>query len=82
MSERSERQRDRPAAARVFGDLQADDALLPGEASALRRSGALFLALLVLGAVAALLRRQRRRPDRRRAGGARQERQQRPRRRR
>ncbi len=39
-----------PPAARVFGSLQADDALLPGEASALRRSGALLLALLVLGA--------------------------------
>ena len=35
-------------AARVFSELQADDALLPGEASALRRSSALFLALLVL----------------------------------
>jgi hypothetical protein len=40
-----------PPAARVFGDLQADDALLPGETSALRRCGALFLALLVLAAV-------------------------------
>lgn len=38
-------------AARVFSNLQADEALLPGGASALRRSGALFLALLVLGAV-------------------------------
>jgi hypothetical protein len=38
-------------AARVFSSLQADDALLPGETSAVRRSGALFLALLVLGAV-------------------------------
>jgi hypothetical protein len=37
-------------AARVFSGLQADEALLPGQASALRRSGALFLALLVLGA--------------------------------
>lgn len=42
-------------AARVFSNLQADDALLPGQASALRRSGALFLALLVLGAVPLLL---------------------------
>jgi hypothetical protein len=38
-------------AARVFSNLQADDALLPGEASVLRKSSALFLALLVLGAV-------------------------------
>lgn len=38
-------------AARVFSNLEADDALLPGHASALRRSGALFLALFVLGAV-------------------------------
>lgn len=38
-------------AARAFHSLQADDALLPGQTSALRRSGALFLALLVLGAV-------------------------------
>lgn len=37
-------------AARVFSGLQADEALLPGGASVLRRSGALFLALLVLGA--------------------------------
>jgi hypothetical protein len=40
-----------PPAARVFGSLQADDALLSGEVSALRRSGALLLALLVLAAV-------------------------------
>ncbi|MGC1166833.1 MAG: hypothetical protein WA862_12060 [Solirubrobacterales bacterium] len=39
-----------PAAARVFGSLQADEALLPGQASTLRRSGALALALLVLAA--------------------------------
>lgn len=44
-------QRDVSPAARVFSGLQADEALLPGQASALRRSGALFLALLVLGAV-------------------------------
>jgi hypothetical protein len=37
--------------ARVFSKLQAEDALLPGEASALRKSGALILALMVLGAV-------------------------------
>jgi hypothetical protein len=40
-----------PPAARVFTSLQAEDALLPGHASAVRRSGAVFLALLVLGAV-------------------------------
>jgi hypothetical protein len=40
-----------PPAARVFSRLQADDALLPGETSALRRSGALVLALMVLAAV-------------------------------
>jgi len=39
-----------PSAARVFGSLQADEALLPGEASTLRRSGALLLAFLVLAA--------------------------------
>ena len=39
------------SAARVFSRLQAEDALLPAEASALRKSGALFLALMVLGAV-------------------------------
>jgi hypothetical protein len=38
-------------AARVFSSLQADDVLLPGRASALRKGGALFFALLVLGAV-------------------------------
>jgi len=37
-------------AARVFSSLQADDVLLPGRASALRRSGAVLLSLLVLGA--------------------------------
>jgi hypothetical protein len=35
-------------AARVFSALQADDVLLPGRASALRRSSALFLAAMVL----------------------------------
>lgn len=38
-------------AARVFSDLQGDDALLPGGTSALRRTGALALALMVLAAV-------------------------------
>ncbi len=38
-------------AARVFSNLQAGDALLPGQTPALRKVGALFLALLVLGAV-------------------------------
>jgi hypothetical protein len=50
MATRISRTRAVPSAARVFSDLQAGDALLPGEASALRRSGALFLALLVLAA--------------------------------
>lgn len=44
-------QRTVSPAARVFTNLEADDAMLPGHASALRRSGALFLALMVLGAV-------------------------------
>ena len=39
------------AAARVFSGLQADDALLPAEASAMRRSSAVFLALLMFAAV-------------------------------
>lgn len=51
MSKRTPRTRAVSPAARVFGNLQADEALLPGETSVLRRSGALFLALLVLGAV-------------------------------
>lgn len=38
-------------AARVFSSLQADDALLPGRASRLRKSGAILLALLMLAAV-------------------------------
>ena len=50
MSKRNENQRTVPAAARVFSGLQADEALLPGRASALRRSGAVLLSLLVLGA--------------------------------
>lgn len=51
MSTRINRTRAVPTAARVFSRLDADDALLPGETSALRRSGAVLLALLVLGAV-------------------------------
>lgn len=51
MSRRTKRAPAVPAAARVFSDLQAGDALLPAEASAIRKSSALFLALLVLGAV-------------------------------
>jgi hypothetical protein len=51
MDSRTPRPRTVSPAARVFTSLQADEALLPGEVSALRRSGALFLALLVLGAV-------------------------------
>ncbi len=51
MLTRSTKTRAVPPAARVFSSLQADDALLPGQAPALRKAGALFLALLVLGAV-------------------------------
>jgi hypothetical protein len=40
-----------PAAARVYSRLEADDALLPGEASVLRKSSAVMLALLVLAIV-------------------------------
>src|ERR1044072_8465848 len=47
----SHRPRRVPPAAHVLGALQPDDALLPGRASTLRRSGAVFLALMVLGAV-------------------------------
>jgi hypothetical protein len=43
--------REVPPAARAFSALQAEDALLPGEASALRRSLALVLAGLVLVSV-------------------------------
>jgi len=50
MSQRSNSRRKIPAAARVFGDLQADDALTPGGVSAVRRTGALFFALLILAA--------------------------------
>jgi hypothetical protein len=37
-----------PSAARVFSGLQAEDVLLPGQVSVLRRSGALFLTAMVL----------------------------------
>src|SRR6478672_11493279 len=50
MSKRSKDKRDVSPAARVFSSLQADDMLLPGRASALRRSGAVVLAFFVLGA--------------------------------
>ncbi|HEX5927965.1 MAG TPA: hypothetical protein VFY48_01075 [Solirubrobacterales bacterium] len=50
MSKKTSDRRTLPPAARVYSSLQAEEALLPGEASALRRSGALFLALLVLAA--------------------------------
>jgi hypothetical protein len=50
MSEKPGNRRTVPAAARVFGSLQAEETLLPGRASALRRSGAVLLALMVLGA--------------------------------
>lgn len=51
MPRRSKRARPVSGAARVFSDLQANDALLPGQASAMRRTSAVFLALLVLAAV-------------------------------
>jgi hypothetical protein len=51
MSMRPTRTQAVSPAARVFSRLEADDALLPGETSALRKSGALFLAIMVLGAV-------------------------------
>lgn len=51
MPRSSDNSRTVPPAARVLSALQAEEALLPGHASALRRSGAVFLALLVLGAV-------------------------------
>ena len=41
MSKKTSDKRALPPAARVFSGLQAEEALLPGEASALRRSGAL-----------------------------------------
>ncbi len=50
MSKMSRDKRTLPAAARVYSSLQAEEALLPGQVSAVRRSGALFLALLVLAA--------------------------------
>lgn len=50
MSHQSDGRRRVPAAARVFGDLQADDALNPGGVSALRRTSALFLTLLFIAA--------------------------------
>ena len=49
MLKRSNDRQGLPAAARVFGDLQAEDALTPGGISAVRKTGALFLAFLVLG---------------------------------
>jgi hypothetical protein len=50
MSKKTSEKRALPPAARVYSDLQADETLLPGHASALRRSGALFLMLLFLAA--------------------------------
>ena len=50
MSHQFNGRRKVPAAARVFGDLQADDALTPAGVSAMRRGGALFLVLLFIGA--------------------------------
>jgi hypothetical protein len=51
MSRRSNGASSVPKAARVFNDLQANDALLPGEASAVRKSSAVLLAMLVIAAV-------------------------------
>jgi hypothetical protein len=48
MSRKPGNKRNLPAAARVFADLQADESLLPGGTSALRRTGALFFMFLVL----------------------------------
>ena len=48
MSNRTKAARSVSPAARVFSAPQTDDVVLPGEASALRRSGALFLAAMVL----------------------------------
>jgi hypothetical protein len=48
MSKRNHAARPVSPAARVFSALQADDVVLPGETSALRKSGALFLMLMVL----------------------------------
>ncbi len=50
MSQKPNSRREVPAAARVFGDLQAEDALTPGGVSAVRRTSALFLMLLFLSA--------------------------------
>lgn len=50
MSKKTSNKRTLPPAARVYSGLQAEEALLPGHASALRRSGALFLMLLFLAA--------------------------------
>lgn len=47
MSQRSDK-RSIPAAARVFGDLEATEALAPGGVSAVRKASSIFLALLVL----------------------------------
>lgn len=49
MSQQSSR-RSIPAAARVFGDLQASEALAPSGVSVVRKGSAVFLALLVLAA--------------------------------
>jgi hypothetical protein len=50
MSKKTSDKRTLPPAARVYSGLQAEETLLPGHASALRRSGALLLAFLVLAA--------------------------------
>jgi hypothetical protein len=50
MSSENRDKRTVSPAAQVFSSLQAEESLLPGHASAVRRSGALMLALLVLAA--------------------------------
>src|SRR5262245_45536285 len=50
MTTRANAKRPVAPAARVFSSLQAEDVLLPGQASGLRRSGAILLALMVIGA--------------------------------
>jgi hypothetical protein len=48
MSQHPNSRRELPLAARVFGDLQADDALTPGGVSVARKTSAILLSLMVL----------------------------------
>lgn len=50
MSQEANSRRELPAAARVFGDLQANDALTPGGVSLARKTSAILLSLMVLAA--------------------------------